>query len=143
MFHLFSWWILLHDHEHFKIWLIVSFSMKKWCFLELLYVLFIKSNPTAKCTYPDLPSLNVLSDLGLHSLLGVISRTNNIKPDLLSHYALADQGLRCLQLYLTCKQVHMAFAFNLVLWTHFMLYLILGMHQSKSYYLFYLCCVYK
>lgn len=60
-------------------------------------ILTYKLSPNANCIDPDLPSPNDPADLGLCSLLEVISRINNIDPDLQGHYAKVDQDLCCLQ----------------------------------------------
>lgn len=53
---------------------------------------------------PDPLSHNALADLGLYSLLGIISRTNSIDSDLPVHYVTADQGLCCLHM-ITCYEL--------------------------------------
>ena len=49
------------------------------------------------------------ADLGLYGLLGVISRTNNIDPDLQACYDKTDQALGYLQSDPSYKRVNMVF----------------------------------
>lgn len=62
---------------------------------------------TANCMDPDLPSHNVLADIDLCILLGVISRANNIDLVMHVHYAKADQDRCCFQFDATYKREHM------------------------------------